>query len=358
MKRLILIALLGVLAPMIGARAADIENVVLISWDGLRWQEFFGGADARLVFPDGKVDEDSAKAKAAFWAKTPEERRENLMPWIWGTLAKEGQIYGDAEIGSPALVTNGFNFSYPGYSEILTGITDPTLNSNAKRNNPNVTVLEWLNGQPGFTGSVAAFCSWDVFPFIINAERSGIPVNAGWVPLTVSNDAEHLRFLNQVAEETPHVWDGIRFDFTTFHGAVEYVKAKQPRVLYVGFGETDDWAHDKRYDMYIDAAHRTDAYMRRLWELLQSMPQYAGKTALIVTTDHGRGDTKEDWTDHGDKIPDSARIWTILYGPGIPARGLVKDTPTTQSQVAATIASLLGKDFRADFPAAAAPLQP
>ena len=46
------------------------------------------------------------------------------------------------------------------------------------------------------------------------------------------------------------------------------------------------------------------------------------------------------------------------YGAGIPAKGLVKDTPTTQSQVAATVASLLGKDFNAAIPGVAAPLTP
>ena len=256
------------------------------------------------------------------------------------------------------MVTNGRNFSYPGYSEILTGIVDPKIDSNAKKNNANVTVLEWLNQQTGFENSVAAFASWDVFPYIINAERSGIPVNAGWMPLTVSNDPEHLKFLNQISNETPHYWGGIRFDFTTFHGAVEYVKAKQPRVLYVAFGETDDWAHDKRYDMYLASARRTDDYVRRLWELLQSMPQYAGKTALVMTTDHGRGDTISDWTGHGADVVGSEKIWTVLYGAGIPAKGLVKNTPTTQAQVAATVAHLLGKDFQKANPEAAAPLKP
>jgi len=341
-----------------GVSAATVENVVLVTWDGLRWQELFGGADARLLDPEAKANKNPEDVKARHWADTPEARREKLLPFIWGTIAKEGQLFGHAESGSPAVCSNGLYFSYPGYSEILTGIADPNINSNAKENNPNVTVLEWLQGRPGFEDGVAAFTSWDVFPYIINAERSGIPVNAGWVPLTVSNDPARLRFLNEVAEESPHYWPSVRFDYTTFHGAVEYVKARQPRVLYLALGETDDWAHDGRYDMYLDSAKRSDDYVRRLWELLQTLPQYAGKTALIMTTDHGRGDTVDDWRSHGESVPGAERVWMTLLGPGIPAKGIVKDTPATLSQVAATVAALLGEDFTAAFPEAAAPLKP
>ena len=40
-----------------------------------------------------------------------------------------------------------------------------------------------MNGRPGFEGRVAAFTSWDVFPYIINEARSGVVVNSGWEPL-------------------------------------------------------------------------------------------------------------------------------------------------------------------------------
>ena len=40
-------------------------------------------------------------------------------------MAKNGQLYGNADAGSEAKVTNGRNFSYPGYNEIFTGLHDP-----------------------------------------------------------------------------------------------------------------------------------------------------------------------------------------------------------------------------------------
>ena len=98
-------------------------------------------------------------------------------------LAREGQIYGNAPRGSVARVTNGRNFSYPGYNELLSGRADPRIDSNDKKPNPNVTVLEWLNGREPYRGKVAAFGSWDTFPWIINRERSGVLVNAGFEPM-------------------------------------------------------------------------------------------------------------------------------------------------------------------------------
>ena len=58
-------------------------------------------------------------------------------------------------------------------------------------------------------------------------------------------------------------------------------KKQHPRVLYVMLGETDEWAHGRRYDLYLDAAQRNDRFIKRLWETAQSMPEYANRTALV-----------------------------------------------------------------------------
>jgi hypothetical protein len=324
--------------------------------DGLRWQELFHGADRALVNEkDGGV-RDSERTLARFWRDTPEARRETLMPFFWNTIAKEGQVFGDPAADSTASVTNGHNFSYPGYNEILSGFGDPRVDSNDKIPNPNVTVLEWLHGRPGFQGRVDAFASWDVFPFIINDRRSGIPVNAGWQPLRdLANDGDE-RLINQIADELPHMWENVRYDTFTFHAAADCLAVKKPRVLYVSLGETDDWAHARRYDLYLAAAWQNDGFIRRLWETAQSIPEYRDKTSLVVTTDHGRGSTGADWTSHGREVPGSDRMWIAVLGPDTPRLGIRKNIHVTQGQVAATVAALLGEDFPAASPESAPPL--
>jgi hypothetical protein len=333
------------------------QNVLLITYDGLRWQEVFGGCDETLLnSEEGGGVRDVPAVKARYWRDTPEERRQVLLPFFWKTIAVKGQVFGDPARRCRARVTNGRNFSYPGYNELLTGLADERIDSNNKKYNENVTVLEWLHRRQEFAGRVAAFCSWDVFPWIINAERSRIPVNAGWSVFEAGPDSARLAALNDAVRDSMRVWNNVRDDGLTFHGAVEYVKAKKPRVLYVSFGETDDWAHEGRYDQVLDSARRTDGFIERLWDMLQSMAEYTGKTSLVLTTDHGRGDTRIEWKNHGKDTPGSDQMWIAVLGPDTPADGCRSDLDVTQSQVAATVAALLGHDFHAAVPNSGAPL--
>jgi len=280
------------------------------------------------------------------------------MPFLWGVIARQGSLLGDSASGATVRVTNGLWFSYPGYNELLSGAPDERINSNEKVPNPNVTVLEWLNGRPGFAGRVAAYGSWDVLPFILNSARSGLPANGDGPPFPEPRSAAE-RALNDLAADLPPYWGTVRFDAVTMQGALHHLRTSKPRVLYVMLGDTDEWAHERRYDLYLDAVWRSDRFLRTLWETVQGMPEYRGRTALLVTTDHGRG-SANDWTDHGRNVPAAARIWIAGIGPGIPGpRSLVRGPREhTQAQFAATIAAVLGLDgpFRAANPRAAPPI--
>ena len=95
-----------------------VTNVLLVTMDGMRWQEVFGGLQSALLTKeDGGIAEAGiAPLKERFDASTAEQRREKLMPFLWGTIAQQGQIFGDASRGSVARLTNGLRFSYPGYN--------------------------------------------------------------------------------------------------------------------------------------------------------------------------------------------------------------------------------------------------
>jgi hypothetical protein len=345
------------LGTALSAWAADgrAENVIFVMSDGLRWQEVFNGADAALMDKDHGGVQNAAELKQAYWREGLAERRATLMPFLWGVMAKQGQVFGNRQQGSEAWVTNGFNFSYPGYNETLTGAPDPRVKSNDKIPNPNVTVLEWLHGRPGFRGKVAAFGSWDVFPYIFNAPRAGFPVNAGYDAFTVPPVTPTMALLNRVKAET-RIWDGEVYDSFLFHTALEYLKLHKPRVIFVGLGDTDEFAHAGRYDLYLDAAHRADAYVRELWETVQAIGQYRGKTSIIFSPDHGRGEGPQ-WKSHGEKVPDSKNIWMSFLGPGTRPLGERKNVSgVTQSQIAATLAALLGEDYAAAMPSAGKPI--
>ena len=334
------------------------ENVVLVTCDGVRWQEVFGGADESLLDRGHGGVRDPAAMKRLYGGATPEARREALFPFLWGTVAKQGQIFGNGSKKSLARVTNGKRFSYPGYHEILCGFADARIDSNDKKENPNVTVLEWLNGKDAFRGRVAAFSEWDCFPFILNARRSGLLVNAGIMPLDGPNLSDREKVLNDVLLGTTWAHADQRSDALTYEMGRAYFERANPRVLYFAFGETDEWAHEGRYDLVLEAAHRIDGYLARMWEEIQASPNYAGRTSLVLTTDHGRGEGLSEWRDHGEKTPASDRIWIAVLGPDTPALGERSDVPeVAQAQVAATVAALLGEDWRAAEPKAAPPIE-
>lgn len=335
------------------ATQTPTPSVVVVTIDGLRWQEVFGGAQRDYFQKKDKGEADPISTKYA--GATSEARRAIVMPFMWKVMAREGQIFGDPSRQSVSRVTNGLWFSYPGYNEMFSGVADPRIDSNDKIPNPNVTVLEWLHARPGFAGKVAAFGAWDVLPFIVNTERSRVPVGSGFAPVT-SPTTVRGRAINELAGDLPAYWSYGTFDAPIVYAAIEALQTSKPRVLYIMLGEGDEWAHEGRYDLYLDAALRADRFIARIWALLQSMPEYRGQTTLLVTTDHGRGATTADWTDHGRKVPAAERTWIAAIGPQVPPRGVRQQVTVTTAQLAATIAAVVGEDFRAAFPKAAPPL--
>ena len=331
------------------ALLAQTTNVVVVMIDGVRWQEVFGGADSMLISrKPGGVD-DTAAIRAAFWRSTPDARRRALMPFLWDSVATRGQIFGNVGKGSVDHTVNTYWFSYPGYSETLTGVFDSAVNSNDYPPNPNPTVFEWLNGFPEFHDSVAAFGSWEAFNRIFNEQRAGFPVFAAWEsPWTVTDSNPAHATSAALYGSLLRYWDGEVWDGLMQQSVLQYVRERQPRLLFVGYGEPDEWAHAGRYDFVLQSLHNADGYVAELWALLQSLPQYRGHTTLIITTDHGRGGGETGWKDHGTDVPGAGNIWLAVMGPDTPALGERSNVPEVkQAQVAATVAALLGKDFRA-----------
>ncbi|WP_127019169.1 alkaline phosphatase family protein [Rheinheimera mangrovi] len=334
-------------------------KVVLVSIDGVRWQEVFAGADPTLN-------------QQSQWVKTPELIRafkpgqpDLLMPFLHNTVKQRGITVGDRSQGSAINVSNPYQISYPGYQELLAGFSDPAIHSNNKIANPNVTVLEWLNQQPQMRHKVAAFGSWELFPYILNTKRSGLTVNAGFMS-EQGKLSEKQKYLNQLQAKTPSPFASVRLDVFTQEFALEHMRLHKPKVLYIALGEADDFAHLGQYDQYLAAIHRSDQFIADLWQELQNDPYYRDQTTLLISTDHGRGEAAQ-WRSHGKstavpgykgpvpQIAGSEQIWLAAMGPEIPAAGLIRTNGSwQQGQMAATLAAALGFDYQAIQPKAAA----
>ncbi len=346
------------------ASAADVKtrNVLVVTIDGLRWQEVFRGAEEALMTTDkvagGGVPSGSLTAlRGDFLAATPEERRKKLMPFFWGTLVPGGQAFGNRDLGSPARVTNAEFSSYPGYNELLTGAADPLIIGNAPIPNRNVTVLEWLHARPGYQGRVAAAAAWNVFVPILNPGRSRLPLFVTQQQSAPGKATPRIAEIERWMADIPPITAAENFDAFVYHAAVDMFDTYQPRVFLLALGEPDEWAHARRYDRYLYSIQRCDRFIRQLWEKLQALPHYRDTTSIVLSPDHGRGIAPEDWTSHGKKVPHSEQTWFAAFGPDTPARGERRNTSEMiQAQVAATVAALLGEDYRAAFPKAAPPV--
>lgn len=349
-SKILAAALAAAMAFHLAAAAAPRDrNVVLVTLDGMPWQEVFRGADPTRAGDRAFVTELRA-AKSDFL--DPPDRARALMPFLHDVVARQGVLLGDRDHGGCMAVANDQWFSYPGYNEMLTGKPDPAIRSNDHGPNGNTTVLEWLNRQSGLRGRVQAVASWEAFNDILNEARSGVPVNAGWDALPGTQFA-------RLQAEVPRLWPVERFDAFTHVLALEALKGRsRPRVLYVAYGDTDEFAHEGRYDQMLWAARRSDAHLAELWRALQSHPAYAGRTTLIVTTDHGRGvGGKEAWRHHGRGVfPRSNETWLAAIGPDVAPGKRPGGECAGSGQVAATVVRALGLDWRAFDPAAAPPL--
>lgn len=270
------------------------QKLIIITTDGFRWQELFMGMDEKIAENKAFNQNDSADLFKRYHDDTEEGRRKKLLPFIWGTIAVEGQIYGNRKYSNKVNNANPFWFSYPGYSEILTGNVDTLINSNEYKHNPHSSLLEFYHKLPTFKGRVVECL--DVF---------------------------------------------------THYQAFHYLTTKKPKVLYISYGETDEFAHHGDYKFYLDAAHQFDKWIGEIWSWVQLDPDYKNKTTLLITTDHGRGDIKkEEWTSHGTEIQDASEIWFGVIGPKVKALGEMKSNQQVyQEQLAQTAASLTGHTF-------------
>ncbi|MEQ1819516.1 MAG: alkaline phosphatase family protein [Terricaulis sp.] len=279
-KSILAVLALGVISlTQAHAQTPAPSNVILVTVDGVRWEELFRGADPSLVVDD---------ATRARFVDVP-DRAQALAPFLL-SFAQTGTLMGNRDAGSCARVANRFWFSYPGYAEILAGRPNPRVRYNAAIPNDDVTVLERLARRPDFAGQVRVFAAWDAVPAIVNAERSRIPVFTA-----PSKDLP----------QDPAVMAAAREAFVT-----------PPRVTWIALGDSDSYAHAGDYAGYLNAIANADSFIRELWQGVEADPARAERTTLIVTTDHGRGASAHNrWRGHG------SGLWRWLAVPGLRHEG-------------------------------------
>ncbi|MFL5771954.1 MAG: alkaline phosphatase family protein [Flavisolibacter sp.] len=299
------------------------NKLFIITLDGFRWEEVFKGADASLI-SDAEINTDTSLARALFWEESTEERRKKLLPFFWNVIGRQGEIFGNRTYGNKVNVSNPYALSYPGYSELLTGEVDYRIYGNDRKRNENKNLLQLLNTSEAYAGKVAAFTSWDLFPYILGRkDKNSFVLNSGLEDIQDKDLSPAQILLNSLQGEVADKESATRYDELTYIACKEYVKKHKPSVVLLSFSGTDNAGHNGRYDQYLQQGNNADRMIGELWRLVQSMPEYAGKTTFVITTDHGRG-KKNGWSKHGFFVPGSSQTWYALLGNTVVPHGEIK----------------------------------
>jgi hypothetical protein len=350
-----------VLCTAAAAEPAADRYVILLTLDGVRIQDLFGGMDPVIAnapeSESGIYEIDVMKKR--YWRDTPQQRREALMPFFWKTLVPAGVIYGNQAKGSKVTVQNDQWFSYPGYSEMLTGRPQPDVKSNDLVRYPaNRTALEYARETLGLKyAEVAQIGSWDGFKYAASSRDGTFYMNGGRDAVPAELSTPDIDRYVDLSREIQQLWEESSNDVLAFRIAKDYLLKNRPRLLWIGLGQSDDWAHARRYDLVLDYLHFTDKRISDLWQMIQSTEPYRGRTTLIITTDHGRGRTPADWAEHDYGIQGCQDVFIAVVGPDTPGTGEAENVPDAhQGDVAATILQHLGLDWRKFNPDARPPL--
>lgn len=353
----------GIFASKSDHQHTTSEKLIIVTLDGLRWQEVFMGADSVLV-NDLDLVTNIPRLRDEFVAAVPAQRAIQLMPFFHQVLKQQGFLIGNPTQNQDVRLSNDYYFSYPGYIEIYTGKVDPNIRSNAKIEASTPNILEQLQNKHQYPNKIGFFGSWDVFPYILRRGKHDVVINAGFETLQAphtdtwpSAEKDYLQKLNQVFDNTPSPWQTVRLDAFTHAYAMAYLQHVKPPVLAISYGDTDDFAHDGDYEQYLRAAHRADKMIAQLWQFIQQDPYYKDQTHLLITTDHGRGSHKDDWQHHASQkatqgymkslshfaqgIVGSDKVWIAGIGPNIKASPTASFEKITLNQFAPTALVLL-----------------
>jgi hypothetical protein len=330
------------------AQTSSQKKIIVITTDGFRWQEVFKGLDKEILKNKFYQNGDSANTANHFGATSIEESRKKLLPFMWTTIAQNGQIHGNRTKGSFVDTYNPYWFSYPGYSEILTGQVDTAVNSNEYMANPNTNFFEYLNTLPYYHDKIVAFGAWDAFKRILNEKRAGFPVINGTTVDSFLLKDPTFKLMADIMKDSYQPFGEEALDGFIKHMSLAYLKKYKPNAMYVSYGDTDELAHAGNYAEYLKAANRFDEYLQSIYNFVNTDPEYKNNTIILITTDHGRGDTiKTQWTSHGQKVNDSHQIWYAMIGAGVEPLGEIQSNEQVyQKELIHKVAKIANLDFK------------
>lgn len=178
-------------------------EIILITLDGVRWQEIYQGTDSLLY-----KDKISSR---------------ELFPNLYNRFVDQGIAIGATE----PMVASGPNFiSLPGYLEITRGYPSSDCQTNSCDPILHESIFFWFN-------SAAVFSSWQNI-------RKAVP-NKDYIYIDIESK--------------------YRKDYLTEKAAIDYLNCHDPNFIWISFGDMDEWAHANNYNNYLESLKYADKFI-------------------------------------------------------------------------------------------------
>jgi hypothetical protein len=232
------------------------------------------------------------------------------VPHIWNELRPQGYV-------SHAFYNQGTTETLSGHATIVAGTLQNLADDGSER--PNRPMLwEYLRKKTGIPDRSTVF---------VTNKRKLLAISYSSYPGYGPTDSTYVI--------GPTWEDGLSLQRLLTHFATD-----RPRLAMITFAEPDGRAHGGSFDGYVRAIADVDSMTAYLWNWLQARPEYAGRTDLFFTGDHGRHRT--DWTSHGDSCDGCRHLPFLALGPDFVSGVEATAPPADQRDIAMTAALILG----------------
>jgi hypothetical protein len=260
-----------------------------------------------------------------------DEVTEEYMPYTLGSLKPQGTFY-----------TNFYNTALtsttPGHQTIITGVRQ------LLKNNRHLKTRQRTK-EP----NIFEYCRKEL----------GIPMEKTWIVAGKQGNLEYLDYSlhpdygyayrsSIYRENDEHLFSPE--DVEGYHPTDEQIRdvafdrmATHPSLMLINLKDVDAMGHTGDFEKYTQAIITADRIVYDLWQKIQSDIDYAGKTTLIITTDHGRHSdgVGSGFKGHGGYSRGDRHLIFLALGPDI-KEDTVIDTRRDQIDIVPTIGALLG----------------
>ncbi len=117
-----------------------------------------------------------------------------------------------------------------------------------------------------------------------------------------------------------------------------------PSLIWITLHDMDV-AHTGAYSLYVEGIRRTDRLCSEIWNLIESDPEYKGRTTMFVLPDFGRDSDLDSagngFQHHRTGDPLSRTTWMMALGPHVRQNATV-DRPLESVDLVPTLGGLLG----------------